>query len=286
MVIAIISMTLPLLIGIIITLFVPTKRQCKALLLHNIYNRQRVPHSLSEISEKKLRSLCLIATNNNVRLTSIQKSLKGEKSIPLTFDDGFISVYEKALPILQEHSFSATIYVTTAHLSNQKSKDVYSHPKMSTEMLLELHQKGFEIGSHTVTHRALTLLSDDEVKEELRESKRIIERIVQAPVTSLAFPLGLWNERVLKLAKECGYVHFSAYNYHNKIGERPEITPVTAIYPFDSEYDMRVKLVDGSLRSQSLLRSRIIPHFAKGSPLASFSEAYNPLRFFDRFHLL
>lgn len=286
MVIAIISIILPLLIGLIITICLPARNDCKALLLHHIYSTQSIPRSLSEISIEKLQQLCEIAREEQSPLCSLRDAPKNNKCTPLTFDDGFVSVYEKALPILQKYSFSATIYVTTAHLSNQKSKDVYGHPKMSDKMIKHLHLQGFEIGSHTVTHRALTLLSDELIREELNTSKQTLEKIIKAPVSTLAFPLGLWNERVLSIAKECGYTSFSIYNYHNRAQNRPEITPVTAIYPFDSQKDMKNKVRGGTKRAQGLLRARIIPHFAKGSPLASFSKAYSPLRFFDRFNSL
>lgn len=286
MVIATICLLLPLLTGIIVTLSTAKKKRVEALLLHHLYKKQHFPHSLSEISTEKFLTLCHMAQQKNRCLTSIKDAQQNASAIPLTFDDGFASIYHCALPILQEFSFSATIYITTAHLSGLNSRDVYSHPKLTSLQIKELHNKGFEIGSHTITHRALTLLDNEEVRMELANSKKSLEKIIGSTITSLAFPLGLWNERVLALAKECGYNHFSIYNYHSKAKNRKEITPVTAIYPFDSPNDIQEKLTGNPSKSQSFLRAGIIPHFAKGSPLASFSEAYNPLRFFDRFDLV
>lgn len=283
MVIATICLLLPLLVGLIALQFQEKNRVPQTLLLHHITPNGKRPKSLSEISQKLLNELCVQAQRASLSLTTLSASKTNSNSRALTFDDGFSSIYSEALPILTQYNFKATLYITTGHLQNLKTNDVYSHEKLNRRQITELYQAGFEIGSHTVTHRALTLLSDKDICFELTESKKILEEITENPIELLAFPLGLWNERVLSLAKECGYTKFTAYNYHNKIKNRNEISPVTAIYPFDSANDIKQKLLGTSRKDQAFCRSKIIPHFAKGSPLASFSKAYNPLRFFDAF---
>ena len=61
------------------------------------------------------------------------------------------------------------------------------------------------IGSHTVTHRRLALLNEEEVKKELNESKETLENILKTEIDSLAFPYGNYNARVVELAVQAGY---------------------------------------------------------------------------------
>lgn len=262
------------------------KSPAQGLLLHHIYNKKRAPRSLSEISTTMLEQLCAIAQEESITLSTLENAHKKDH-LPLTFDDGFTSIYTKALPVLEKYQIKASLFITTGHLSKQTVHDVYGNQTyLSKEQIQELHQKGFHIGSHTVTHRALTLLPDEEVYTELRESRRILEEIVKSPVTSLAFPLGLWNHRILAIAKSVGYKSFTVYNYHNKAKTASDITAVTALYPFDNEDDIREKVTEFRAWSNAKARAAIIPHFAKGSPLASFSKKYNPLYFFDNFNSL
>jgi peptidoglycan/xylan/chitin deacetylase (PgdA/CDA1 family) len=61
------------------------------------------------------------------------------------------------------------------------------------------------IGSHTLSHPNLLLLSIEDVRRELKESKRRLEQISGKPVRHLSYPNGFWNDRIAAIAKECGY---------------------------------------------------------------------------------
>ncbi|MDP2812694.1 MAG: polysaccharide deacetylase family protein [bacterium] len=69
----------------------------------------------------------------------------------------------------------------------------------------ELIKNGIEIGSHGLNHDNLLHLSEEHLRQELMESKRIIESKISQPVIAFSFPYGRYNERVLRFAKECGY---------------------------------------------------------------------------------
>lgn len=83
----------------------------------------------------------------------------------------------------------------------------------------EMHCAGIEIGSHTVTHPFLSLLSDEQLKSELMDSKCRIESVIGSPVFSLSYPTGgraYYDERTLKLASACGY-RFAVSYEHNAL---------------------------------------------------------------------
>lgn len=78
------------------------------------------------------------------------------------------------------------------------------HP-MSWEQIKRLPESKIEIGSHTVNHNRLVLLSTEEVDYELRESKRQLEEIVKRPITTICYPEGSYNTETLHRAQAAGY---------------------------------------------------------------------------------
>ena len=121
------------------------------------------------------------------------------KPILITFDDGHRDVVEHAAPVLARLRMPATAYVITGLISGPD-------PSFLTwEDLLALERQGIEIGSHTVTDRDLTLLSDREASAELRASRRDLERHLGHAVPWLAYPHGAVDARIVQLVRRAGY---------------------------------------------------------------------------------
>jgi peptidoglycan/xylan/chitin deacetylase (PgdA/CDA1 family) len=149
---------------------------------------------------------------------------------------------------------------------------VYHNEYLSKKEIVTIYKMGFEIGSHTVNHLDLTRLSDEHIKKELKESKEELEALINDKVVSLSIPYGLWNIRVLKIAKEVGYKYFSVYNFHSKTKIAENIFAARAVYPFES-----IKVINNRLNNNDLIATTInslIPHFAKGSSLATKNKNY------------
>jgi len=122
------------------------------------------------------------------------------KPIMITFDDGYRDVLGKASPILERLHMPATAYVITDRISGPD-------PSFLTwGNLRALEQRGITIGSHTVHHVDLTLLSDAQALYELRESREVLERELGHPVQWFAYPLGDEDARIVALVRQAGYV--------------------------------------------------------------------------------
>lgn len=141
--------------------------------------------------------------------------LKGELNLPkkpviITFDDGYKDVFTHAFPLLQEFGMKAVIFAIGSRTvsSNLWDKDSDLPPAelMSEHELLELHAAGHEIGSHSVNHVALPMLPKETMWDELSRSRMLLEILLNAPVHSFAYPYGLLNDQVKKLAAEAGYL--------------------------------------------------------------------------------
>lgn len=127
----------------------------------------------------------------------------------VTFDDGYLSVYEHAYPALVERGMTATVYVVAGVLGGINEWDSRAGDKkekmMSASQLREMAEQGFEIGSHTLTHPHLTDMSDDDLKREIVDSKHKIEDIIGKEVVSFSYPYGDYDDRVLSAAIAAGY---------------------------------------------------------------------------------
>jgi peptidoglycan/xylan/chitin deacetylase (PgdA/CDA1 family) len=128
------------------------------------------------------------------------------RSVVITFDDGYRSFYDIALPILQKHGYKATLFVYTDFIGH--SKDA-----LTWKQLKQIKAEGFEIGSHGVSHTDLTKRIADEaaqvyiarVKEELFRSKKIIDQKLNQDTAYFAFPFGSHNPRILRWTEQAGY---------------------------------------------------------------------------------
>ena len=121
------------------------------------------------------------------------------KPILITFDDGYRDAYTKASPVLARFGMHATAYVITGRISGSDSSF------LTWKQLRLLEDRGVEIGSHTVSHHALTTLSSEQAHFQLLASRRILERRLDHRVPWLAYPIGAYDSRIESLARQAGY---------------------------------------------------------------------------------
>lgn len=120
-----------------------------------------------------------------------------ERSVVITFDDGFQSVYDLAFPILRRYHMSATVFLTVgckATLDPEERLPVWEGRAMlAWNEIREMYREGIDFGAHTLTHPHLPRLTFEEMEKEIRESKNRIETVLNAPVTAFAYPYGRYD---------------------------------------------------------------------------------------------
>lgn len=134
------------------------------------------------------------------------------RPIVLTFDDGYADLIEEALPILIEHGFPATVFVTTGWLRDAGRHAVATAPgrMLSWTQLAELSVAGVEVAAHTHSHPQLDQISAPRLQADLGDCKRLLEDRLGRPVRSLAYPYGYSSKRVRTVAREIGYLQAAA----------------------------------------------------------------------------
>ena len=140
-----------------------------------------------------------------LRFVNYQQPLP-RKTVAITIDDGYRSVYELAYPILKRYNFKATLFIYTDFIDNSPNA-------LSWEQLRELTEAGFEVEAHTITHADLTLKRKGEsqaeylkrIRGELRIPRELIRKHLGQEAVWLAYPYGRWNKLVISMAIEEGY---------------------------------------------------------------------------------
>lgn len=121
--------------------------------------------------------------------------------VALTFDDGYEDFYKNAMPILAQYRYPATVFVVSSLIGKTNEWDVSRYGGvverlMDVQQLIEIKQMGVEIGSHSLSHKDLTLLDDDGLKTEIMGSKKQLEDLLQMPVETFCYPFGGCNQKV------------------------------------------------------------------------------------------
>lgn len=121
-----------------------------------------------------------------------------EKSIVLTFDDGYLDNYIKLYPILKKYGFKGTIFVITNAIDKEKDY-------LLSNQLKELDKNCLAIESHTAGHENLSELPYNKQLKTLKTSKEYLEKTLNREVNYIAYPYGKYNEETLRAVKDAGY---------------------------------------------------------------------------------
>jgi peptidoglycan/xylan/chitin deacetylase (PgdA/CDA1 family) len=119
-----------------------------------------------------------------------------ERSFVLTFDDGYRSVYEHALPILARFGWTATVFLvadTRRGAESNPRPEMSGRPLLSWREIDEMRDAGLSFGAHTLTHPDLASLSPDEAEHEIAGSKAVLEEGLGEPVRAFAYPFGRYD---------------------------------------------------------------------------------------------
>ena len=137
----------------------------------------------------------------------IQLSPVPGKRVLLTFDDGYSDFLSAAVPVLRRHDFSATVFLVAERIGQTALWDTeYGDPAplMSWQEIKGLQQIGIEFGAHSCTHRRMTEMGSEELAQDTRRTRAILEEGLGAPVPTLAYPYGDQNESVRRVVGEAG----------------------------------------------------------------------------------
>ena len=131
------------------------------------------------------------------------------RSIVLTFDDGHLSNYRTAYPLIRSLGYTGCFFAPVDLIGREDY--------MNWDQLRELIRGGMEIGSHGLYHRFLDSMPAGRVMQELAGSKKVLEERLRVPVDFFSIPRGYCRKDLREMARQAGYslVCTSAFGYSN-----------------------------------------------------------------------
>ena len=131
-----------------------------------------------------------------------------KRSVIVTFDDAFQSIFANALPVLRRRGVASVTYVVAHEIGGINRWDAGNaqvRPLMDRAALLEWQAAGQEIGSHGLSHLPLAEIPLEQARAEIVDSKKILEDLAGREVRHFCYPYGNWNDAVRDLVAEAGY---------------------------------------------------------------------------------
>ena len=157
---------------------------------------------IARLHENGYKTLSLTEAADCVR----QRKLFPSRSIVITFDDGYQSVYDEALPVLRDYGMRATIFLTVGEMAAagpaSRLPSLSGRSMLSWREIREMSKTGIQFGAHTLTHPDLTRLPIDRIETEIRRSKAVIEDALGEPVTCFAYPYGRYDRRSREIVQK------------------------------------------------------------------------------------
>jgi peptidoglycan/xylan/chitin deacetylase (PgdA/CDA1 family) len=147
-----------------------------------------------------------------IALRTLLDAREGKAALParpvvITFDDGYRNLLDHALPALRDRGFSATVFAIAGRCGADNGwpgqpASIPRLPLLSAADLRQVAAAGFEVGSHGLTHAALTRVSPEQAGREVHEAQARLQDLLGLPVRTFAYPYGLVDARCLALVRD------------------------------------------------------------------------------------
>ncbi len=162
-----------------------------------------------------------------ISMGELHRCITGDRPVPdkavvITLDDGYLSEYTQAVPILKRHGYPFCIFVFT--------RSVGAHNFMNWDQLKQIRSFGGEVGSHTHTHPHLVDSSAEEIEREMMTSRQILKEKLGFEPKWFAYPFGEYDNAIRAQGIKAGYKLLLTSD-PGSVGENamPDIVPRQAI---------------------------------------------------------
>jgi poly-beta-1,6-N-acetyl-D-glucosamine N-deacetylase len=194
------------------------------------------------------------------------------KSVLITFDDGYRSIYDIAFPLLKKYKYPFTVFVNTQPLQQELQQF------MNWEELQNIIDYGGAIANHTHSHPHMILKNKLQLKHSKAQSNReeikIAERLLSNKLSKyhrvFAYPYGEFDPQVKSIVEELGYIAFGQHS--GVVGTFSDQFSMPR-FPFGGRFgkmeDFKLKVNSRALQvkhailldeNENVLESQLIPH--------------------------
>jgi peptidoglycan/xylan/chitin deacetylase (PgdA/CDA1 family) len=179
----------------------------KSILLYHNISRTFSPYGSIVFPGVFARHIKFIK-NKGMEFLKPEDFFEKDSGVLLTFDDGFVDLYEFAFPLLMEENIPALIFVVSGYAGRRNYWDVnmgkpFTH--LSWSKIKEMHKYGISIGSHSHFHPDYSRSPADMVKHDMEFSRKTISDKIGEKVKYLSYPFGRIRTDEWRLAEKAGY---------------------------------------------------------------------------------
>lgn len=155
----------------------------------------------------------VLAMDELLRLLKKNKPLP-DKTVVITFDDGYHSIYTEAWPLLKKYAWPFTVFVNSQHHDEKNAQ------YMTWAQLREMAEAGVVIGNHSVSHDHMIRLRAGEksadwqrrMRAEIQDAQKRIDKEVGRQAKVFAYPFGEHNPALERLLADLGYIAFAQHS--------------------------------------------------------------------------
>ncbi len=217
------------------------------------------------LAEKKLA----ISLAQMIKIANGEDTPKNSQ-VMVTIDDGLLSTFTVALPILRHFNVPAVAFISPGLIDKQIESGFHgeaAEPYVEWDQVCALTKSNISIGSHALSHRSLGNMTKADLEDEVRGSKAIIETKIDADVLSFAYPFGTYadfNSQTEAVIQQAGYqCAFTSQHGAVRFGAKKYELPRVKIEGGE-DIAMFRRIVDGGLDAWRYVDRALWPLQARG----------------------
>ena len=199
--------------------------------MYHRFNESKYPST--NIQLNVFKEQLKIIENEGIRFVDPKKfkenlsENKKERKILLTIDDGLLSFYQNAWPILKKKKIPFILFVNT--------REVGSFNYMNWEQILELYKTDHvEIGNHSHSHEYLVDESPEAIKDDILKSMEIFNKKLGKNSNFFSYPFGEYSQEFKKIIKDLGFKY--AFGQHSGVIDETKDLWELPRFPINEKY--------------------------------------------------
>jgi peptidoglycan/xylan/chitin deacetylase (PgdA/CDA1 family) len=200
-------------------------------LMYHRFEENKYPSTNIRINDFKEH--LKIIEDNNIKFINPKdfenelKNNKLQRKILLTIDDGFLSFYENAWPILKNKRTPFILFIST--------REIGAYNYMSWEQIKEISKEDFvEIGNHSHTHEYLADENNETIKKDIEKSISIFKKNLGNNSIFFSYPFGEYSNNFKNIIKEFGFKY--AFGQHSGVMDETKDFYELPRYPINEKY--------------------------------------------------
>lgn len=181
------------------------------LMYHGVEEVPEDPHGLCVTPARFAEQMTWLADRGlrGVGMSELLDAMRAGRDrglVGITFDDGYVSVLENAVPELSRHGFTATMFIISGRLGGTNEWDAGPvWPLMSADQVAKVEAAGMEIGSHSATHTRLAGVGAGRLAAEVSGSRADLGELLGHPIAGFAYPWGNMDAAARQAVRDAGY---------------------------------------------------------------------------------